>query len=281
LTLHLNLALIAGTICKMEQRELEVTHISAQGLKNVRPFGMMTPYAVVWVYSNMKVSTPIDPTGSVNPTWNAPLKLIVERRILEQPNAKLEVHIYDYGSFSNQRVGSCSVPLSHFQEMDSEGADTQKSMSFLVRSPSGETEWMLHLALKLGDVYQLSAMPGPSSAVAHTVEPPDYNPIMAYSQGHPNGYNQAGGSQYPQYPPQYHPQYPQYYPPVMPPPAPYYQPPGQYAVPPPPQRTGSIGRHFVRHLLDAVRTVLVVAELDDIVQGGDGGDDGLDAQQFS
>jgi Ca2+-dependent lipid-binding protein len=116
----------------MEQRELEVTHISAQGLKNVRPFGMMTPYAVVWVYSNMKVSTPIDPTGSVNPTWNAPLKLIVERRILEQPNAKLEVHIYDYGSFSNQRVGSCSVPLSHFQEMDSEGADTQKSMSFLV-----------------------------------------------------------------------------------------------------------------------------------------------------
>jgi hypothetical protein len=92
----------------------------------------MTPYAVAWVYSNMKVSTPIDPTGSVNPTWNAPLKLIVEQRILEQPNAKLNVDIYSYDSFSNKHVGSCSVPLSHFQEMDSEGADTVKVMSLPV-----------------------------------------------------------------------------------------------------------------------------------------------------
>jgi Ca2+-dependent lipid-binding protein len=132
LTLHLNLALIAGTICKMEQRELEVTIISAQDLKNVSTFGKMTPYAVAWVYSNMKVSTPIDPKGSVNPTWNAPLKLIVEQQILEQPNATLNVDIYSYGSFSNKHVGSCSVPLSHLKEKDSKGADTKKFMSFLV-----------------------------------------------------------------------------------------------------------------------------------------------------
>ncbi len=132
LTLHLNLALIAGTSCKMEQRELEVTIISAQDLKNASTFGKMTPYAVAWVYSNMKVYTPIDPKGSVNPTWNAPLKLIVEQRILEQPNATLNVDIYSYGSFSNKYVGSCSVPLSHLKEKDSKGADTKKFMSFLV-----------------------------------------------------------------------------------------------------------------------------------------------------
>jgi Ca2+-dependent lipid-binding protein len=116
----------------MEQRELEVTIISAQDLKNASTFGKMTPYAVAWVYSNMKVYTPIDPKGSVNPTWNAPLKLIVEQRILEQPNATLNVDIYSYGSFSNKHVGSCSVPLSHFQEMDSEGADTVKVISITV-----------------------------------------------------------------------------------------------------------------------------------------------------
>jgi hypothetical protein len=124
--------LLARTICKMEQRELEVTIISAQDLKNVSTFGKMTPYAVAWVYSNMKVSTPIDPKGSVNPTWNAPLKLIVEQRILEQPNATLNVDIYSHGSFSNKHVGSCSVPLSHLKEKDSKGADTKKFMSFLV-----------------------------------------------------------------------------------------------------------------------------------------------------
>jgi len=64
---------------------------------------------------------------------------------------------------------------------------------------------MLNLSLKLGDVYQPSAMPGPSSAVAHTVEPNNNNPIMAYSPGYPNQYNHTGGSPYPQYPPQYPP----------------------------------------------------------------------------
>jgi hypothetical protein len=92
----------------------------------------MTPYAVAWVYPHIKVSTQIDPTGSMNPSWNALLKLIVEQRILEQPNATLNVDIYSYGSFSNEHVGSCSVPLSHFKEMDSEGADTVKVMSLPV-----------------------------------------------------------------------------------------------------------------------------------------------------
>ncbi len=78
-------------------------------------------------------------------------------------------------------------------------------MSLQVCGRSGQTEWMLNLSLKLGDVYQPSAMPGPSSAVAHTVEPNNNNPIMAYSAGYPNQYNPVGGSPYPQYPPQYPP----------------------------------------------------------------------------
>jgi hypothetical protein len=245
----------------MEQRELEVTIISAQDLKNVSTFGKMTPYAVAWVYSNMKVSTPIDPKGSVNPTWNAPLKLIVEQRILEQPNATLNVDIYSHGSFSNKHVGSCSVPLSHLKEKDSKGADTKKFMSFLVRRPSGRTQGMLNLSLKLGDVYQPSAMPGPSSAVAQTVEPNNNNPIMAYPAGYPNGSNQAGGSQYPQYPPQY----PQSYPPVMGPPAPYYPPAGPYAVPPPPRRTGMFGGGFGTGLLGGALGGLL---LGDVLGGG-------------
>ncbi len=116
----------------MLQRNLHLGILSAQILNNVNTFGKMTPYAVAWVYPHIKVSTPIDPTGSLNPTWNAPLKLIVEQPTLEQPNATLNVDIYSYGSFSNNHVGSCSVPLSHFKEMDSEGADTVKVMSLPV-----------------------------------------------------------------------------------------------------------------------------------------------------
>ncbi len=66
----------------MLQRTLHLGILAAQILKNVNTFGKMTPYVVAWVYPHIKVSTPIDPTGSVNPTWNAPLKLIVEQPIL-------------------------------------------------------------------------------------------------------------------------------------------------------------------------------------------------------
>ncbi len=93
-------------------------------------------------------------------------------------------------------------------------------MSLQVCGPSGQIEGTLTLSLKLGDVYQPSAMPGPSSAVPQTVEPNKNNPIMAYSAGYPNGYNQAGGSQFPEYPLQYPRQYPQSCLPVMGPPPP-------------------------------------------------------------
>ncbi|CAK9275485.1 unnamed protein product [Sphagnum jensenii] len=154
----------------------------------------MTVYAVAWVSPNIKVSTTIDPTGSVNTTWHPLCILTVQKWVLQQRNANLQIDISSPGIFSNNHVASCSVPLSHFQEMDSPGADAVKVISFPVCGPSGQAEWMLNLSLKLGDVYQPSAMPGPSSAVAQTVEPNNNNPILAYSAGYPNQYNQAGGS---------------------------------------------------------------------------------------
>jgi len=96
----------------MQKRELEVTVASAQDLKNVRVLWKMTPYAVVWVEPNIEVHTPIAHKGGVNPTWNALLKLIVDQQILNQPNAKLHIDIYNHGNFSKTLVGSCSVLLS-------------------------------------------------------------------------------------------------------------------------------------------------------------------------
>jgi hypothetical protein len=111
----------------MQQRELEVTITSAQDLPYVRR--NMTPYAAAWVQPNIEVHTPIAGKGGVNPTWNAPLKLIVDQRILNQPNAKLHIDIYNPGYFSEKLVGSCSVPLSCLTEKDSNGADGEQFMS--------------------------------------------------------------------------------------------------------------------------------------------------------
>jgi hypothetical protein len=140
-------------------------------------------------------------------------------------------------------------------------------MSLQVFGPSGQIEGMLNLSLKLGDVYQPPGMPGRFALVPQTVEP---NNIIPYPAGYPNGYNQAGGIQYPQYPPQYTPQHPQAYRPVMGPPAPYYPPAGPYAVPPPPPRTGLFGG-----LATLCSVVRVGLELDGAFGGGGFGGGGL------
>jgi hypothetical protein len=116
----------------MEPRKLQLEILSAQNLKNVNTFGKMTLYAVAWASPNIKVSTTIDPTGSVNTTWRPLCILTVQKWILQQRNANLQIDISSPEIFSNKHVASCSVPLSHFQEMDSEGADTVKVISIPV-----------------------------------------------------------------------------------------------------------------------------------------------------
>ncbi len=104
----------------MEQREIELTIISAQDLKNVKSFGgKMSPYAVAWVYPNMKVPTPMAPGGGENPTWNANLKLVCEERLVEQGNLVITIDLYNHSSFSNKSIGSASLPLP--QNMTGDG----------------------------------------------------------------------------------------------------------------------------------------------------------------
>jgi hypothetical protein len=100
-------------------------------------------------------------------------------------------------------------------------------MYLQVYRPSGRPQGTLNLSLKLGHVYQRSATAAPFAGMPpQTVKP---NNITNYPARSPNGYNQAGGNQYPQYPPQHPPQSPQFHPPVMGPPG--------YAVLPPTQGT--------------------------------------------
>lgn len=97
---------------EMEQREILVTLISASDLKKVTAFGKMSVYCVAWIYPNIKVSSPMDKKGNLNPTWNATLKLMADERLVEDGNAVLVIDLYDHGTFGNKNVGSCTIPLS-------------------------------------------------------------------------------------------------------------------------------------------------------------------------
>lgn len=119
----------------MEYREIEVTLISAQNLKKVHVFGKMTVYGVAWIYPNMKVSSPMDTKGNLNPTWNATLKLSVDERLVRDGNAVLHIDLYDYGSFGTKHVGSSSILLSGLkgkvEDQEDQAGSSSSSANFM------------------------------------------------------------------------------------------------------------------------------------------------------
>ncbi len=242
----------------MEQRTIELTVVSAQDLKNVRMFGRkMSPYAVAWIYPNMKVATHMASNGGENPTWNSTLKLVCEERLVEQGNLVITVDLYNHGSLSNKSIGSVTVPLpaesntsgdkpDDFQNSSKNQTQQQsrpKVMSLQVRRPSGHVQGTLNVAVRLGEVVKLPATATWGSS--------NYNndgrgTATAYpAAGGVGAFNQAGGSSqqqygYPQYNQQQNPQYPGQYTSQQ---VPYYQPAGAaaggYMQPPPPPPTRS------------------------------------------
>jgi hypothetical protein len=163
----------------MGRQVLEVKIMSAQDLKDASTPGKLTLYAYVGVHPCEKTHTKIDFTAGG-------LDEVLVLFVPEQPYATLNMEI----SGDESRFGSCSVPLNCLK--DGKGTDGQ-FISVLVCGPSGQTEWLLNLSLKLGDVNQPPAMSGEFAPVPQTGEP-----INIRSS---TGYNQAAGNQYPQYSP--------------------------------------------------------------------------------
>ena len=107
-------------------KELEVTVLSAQDLKNVKMTGgTMNPYCVAWVYPHTKVAGAVNNGGGVNPTWNSTIKVSVEESLIEQGTASLTIEIYNHGRFSNKFIGSAIVPLSDIKSSQSRASSYQ------------------------------------------------------------------------------------------------------------------------------------------------------------
>jgi Ca2+-dependent lipid-binding protein len=127
-----------------EQRELEVTIISAQDLKNVSTFGKMSPYAEVWIHPSRKVATPVHTHGGTDPSWNAHLRLVCEESLIEQGSGVLHIEILNHGSLSSREIGLVSVPLSQVIPRDDNNSSQAKTTSLQVCEYSCPTKGQIH-----------------------------------------------------------------------------------------------------------------------------------------
>ncbi|KAG0565343.1 hypothetical protein KC19_8G183800 [Ceratodon purpureus] len=195
----------------MEYREIVVTVLSAQDLKNVNLLGWaMNPYAEVWIYSSKKERTRVCSGGGRNPSWDCSLKLACEDRLFGG-GGELQIAVYNRGSIisSNTLIGTVAVPLSDLVALRNAADDSQSSMSMAmscqILTKSGKTQGVLNLAVKVGAMVKQAEQ----HYKAPTLETYDTAPVMRYPATGP--YSRRYLAQLDKkdhyYPADYHPRY--------------------------------------------------------------------------
>ncbi|KAJ0976214.1 hypothetical protein J5N97_018179 [Dioscorea zingiberensis] len=171
----------------MASRTLEITLISAKGLKNVNHVSKMAVYAIVSIDGDSRTAqrTTADQNGGTNPSWNATVRVPVPA---DDPSRHV-VHVIlrTERALGDRDVGEVHIPLKEFFSCSGD-ANNPRFISYQVRKPSsGKAKGVLNLSFKISD------------AVAPAPVPPVAPPSASKAGGYPPAYPPA--TSYPSYPP--------------------------------------------------------------------------------
>ncbi|MFS8021990.1 putative C2 domain-containing protein [Helianthus anomalus] len=269
----------------MECRTLDITLISAKGLKKASLIGKMDVYALVYISgaaNTQKLKTPVHKDGGSDPSWNFPMKFTVDEAAGLQNRLTLVVEIKHDGTFGDKDVGLAHVPIKELLDGLSKDWTSEKQVSYQVRTPSGKQKGSLNFSYKFGE--KLTAKVVEEAVTAY--------PVTGMAVGSSSGYQQpyavAPGGYYPPgaaggYPPQpqpgyaYQQQQPGYGYPPPPPPGYAGYPPQQpgYGYPPvqqqqPPKKNG-LGMGLGAGLLGGALGGLLIADIASDAASGCGG----------
>ncbi|XXG54165.1 hypothetical protein AAC387_Pa03g2113 [Persea americana] len=182
----------------MEYRSLDLTIISAKGLKNVNLFAKMNVYAMASLSSDprTKKRTPVDKEGGQNPTWNASMEFSIPTS--NPSNLFLHIQLKCRCFLGHCLVGDVHIPVKDLLLADGKPAHF---VSYQVRKPSGKPQGVLSLSYKLQDQvalplpgpgfeqplpdYHLSMGPVPSACETYPYPSCYDEPLQSYVYGYP------------------------------------------------------------------------------------------------
>ncbi|XP_024986830.1 protein SRC2-like [Cynara cardunculus var. scolymus] len=170
----------------MEYRTLDLTLISAKGLKNATLAGKMDVYAVASISGSFqKLRTPVNKGAGPNPTWNFPMKFTVDEAAAMHNCLTLIVKIKAVGMFVNREQGEVHVSIKELMEGVKSDGRAMQFVSYQVRRPSGKPKGEISFSYKFGEKFSGKAE----------------EPVMAYPPGRAVGSSSG-------YPPPYATEYP-------------------------------------------------------------------------
>ncbi|KAI3693418.1 hypothetical protein L6452_33253 [Arctium lappa] len=152
---------------EMETKILEITLISAQGLK-IPPSAMMRrmyTYALAWIDPNAKLRSHLDRIGGENPTWNEKFIFRVSHDFINGDTSAVQFQIYAAGYISDYFIGTVRYLLSSSPISSRYGSIIGiPSFSALhIRRPSGRIHGVLNIAATVYDGSHFASLNGRSA----------------------------------------------------------------------------------------------------------------------
>ncbi|XP_076954283.1 protein SRC2 homolog [Bidens hawaiensis] len=121
----------------MEDRKLNLTLVLANDLKKSRFTGSMHVYVVVFISGDkdQKQRSSTDKQGDSNPTWNVPMKFVIDEEVSV---STLVVKIKAEGMFGGKNLGEVHVPVKELLEGFKGNGNAAQTVSYeVLRKPSG------------------------------------------------------------------------------------------------------------------------------------------------
>ncbi|CAK9163674.1 unnamed protein product [Ilex paraguariensis] len=203
----------------IEYRPLDITVISAEGIKDVNTFSKMDVYAVVSITGDPKSKrkTHVDKDCGTSPKWNHRFNFTIDQASLSGSNPTLHFQLLSDRTFAGDKViGDVSVPLRELLDKTSKDGG-ERVVEYQVRTPSGKPKGTIKFSYKFGGKLTqpaeakkyvdepVMAYPAPAHVGASSAYPPP-SPGMGYAAPQPPhgmGYPPSGYGGYPAPPPRH------------------------------------------------------------------------------
>ncbi|XP_018826023.2 protein SRC2-like [Juglans regia] len=215
----------------MEYSTLELNVISARDIKDVKYlFSKMDVYVVVSLSgSKQKIKTNVDRDGDTSPSWNFPMKFIIDDSAASRNLLTLEFKLRRGRSLGGDKdIGEVYVPIIELLNSTGDSKSNIQFVSYQVTRPSGKPKGVLNFSYKFSGKV---AAGEPLKPKAMAPEPVAAYPAASVAEPSAPPYDVL----YPESAPPPPPPPPEGY--LYAPPAPPYQPYG-YGYPPPPPGYG-------------------------------------------
>lgn len=140
----------------MEYRPLDITVISAEGIRNVNMFMKMDVYVVVSVTGDYKIKkrTHVNKHGGTNPRWSHRLKFTLPESIVAHQS--LLFQIKSDRAFGDKDIGLVLVPIRELLESSTtvdSNSGVEQIVDYQVRTMSGKSKGALRFSYIIGEKF--------------------------------------------------------------------------------------------------------------------------------